>query len=343
MIKRDLLSTDIIESVKQENCFRAIRYFFAISLMLVHITTAMGLEQFMPFTGALCVKVFFVITGFLVVFSYCRTADIWMYARKRITRVFPAYLAVVLLCFLLGVFESRLPVREYFSSWQSYRYLLSNAVFLNFLEPCLPGVFEDNSLHAVNGSLWFMKVEVIFYICVPFFVFLLCKYRKWLVLLSVFLFSVAYNVCFSYMYARTGNEIYHLLQRQFFGQLIYFFAGAAVLVWFIPFRKGVKSFSVLGVLLLLLSFAGDLFLYLEPLGLALVIVTIAYYARFLNRINRIPDLTYGLYLYHFPIAQTIIAHHVHQYSVTLAFSLIFAMTILVSWLSYRFVESKFRI
>ena len=138
---------------------------------------------------------------------------------------------------------------------------------------------------------------------------------------------------------RTGTHV----QRQFFGQLIYFFAGAAVLVWFIPFRKGVKWFSVLGVLLLLLSFAGDLFLYLEPLGLALVIVTIAYYARFLNRINRIPDLTYGLYLYHFPIAQTIIAHHVHQYSVTLAFSLIFATTILVSWLSYRFVESKFRI
>jgi peptidoglycan/LPS O-acetylase OafA/YrhL len=72
--------------------------------------------------------------------------------------------------------------------------------------------------------------------------------------------------------------------------------------------------------------------------LAVVIVTVAYYARFLNVVNRIPDITYGLYLYHFPIAQTVIAHRVHEYSVPLAFVLIFAVTILVACLSRRYVE-----
>ena len=92
----ELLIQQDIRKVKSENGFRAIRYFFAVSLMLVHITTAMGLKQFMPFTGALCVKAFFIITGFLVVFSFCRSADVRTYARKRANRILPAYLTVFL-------------------------------------------------------------------------------------------------------------------------------------------------------------------------------------------------------------------------------------------------------
>ena len=342
MIKHDLLSAGIVDGVKRENSFRAIRYFFALSLMLVHVTTAMGQAQFMPFTGALCVKAFFVITGFLVLFSYCRSANIATYARKRVFRVLPAYLCVVLMCFLAGALESRLSVAEYFSSGQSYRYLLYNAMFLNFLEPCLPGVFESNPLHAVNGSLWFMKVEVIFYISVPIFVYLLCRFRKWVVLLSVFACSVAYNVFFSYMYVRTGDEMYHLLQRQFLGQLIYFFAGAALLVYFDVFCNYVRWIFPVGILLFVISSASGWLHYVEPVGLAVVIVGVAYYARFLKIFNQVPDLTYGLYLYHFPIAQTVVAHRLHEYSVPLAFLLIFAVTFLMAWLSHRFVESRFK-
>jgi len=329
---------EVVDGVKQENCFRAIRYFFAISLMLVHVATAMDIPQFMPFTGALCVKAFFVITGFLVLFSYYRSASIKVYARKRMKRVLPAYLTVVVACFVLGVFESRLSFAAYFTSLDSWKYLACNALFLNFLEPCLPGVFESNPLQAVNGSLWFMKIEVIFYVCVPLFVYLLCRFRKWAVLLFVFVFSVAYNVFFSHLYVQTGDEIYRLLQRQFLGQLIYFFAGAALLLYFDAFRRCVKWVFPLGILLFALSCAGGWLHYVEPIGLAVVIVAVAYYAKFLNVVNRIPDITYGLYLYHFPIAQTVIAHRVHEYSVPLAFVLIFAVTIIVALLSRRYVE-----
>ncbi len=338
MLIRDLLPAEICDSVKRENGFRAVRYFFAISLMLVHIATAMDIPQFMPFTGALCVKVFFIITGFLVLFSYYRSADMKVYARKRVKRVLPAYLTVVVACFVLGVFESNLSFGAYFTSFAAWKYLVCNALFLNFLEPCLPGVFESNPLQAVNGSLWFMKIEVIFYICVPLFVCLLCRFRKWVVLLCVFALSVAYNVFFSQLYAQTGDEIYRLLQRQFLGQLIYFFAGAALLLYFDAFRRHVKWLFPLGVVVYALSCTGGWLHYAEPIGLAVVIVTVAYYARFLNVVNRIPDITYGLYLYHFPIAQTVIAHRVHEYSVPLAFVLIFAVTILVACLSRRYVE-----
>ena len=335
---RELLSQRTIERVRQDNCFDFIRYFFAFSLIAVHFCTVTGVEQFWVVSGGTRVKAFFIITGFLVVYSYIRRGSLRVYIEKRARRILPAYVGVIFFCFLLGVLFTTLPLGQYLTSVQTWRYLLANLTFLNFIEPCLPGVFHDNVMPYMNGSLWSMKVEVLFYLCVPFIVWLMRRWHKLSVLAAVFLFSVVWNMAFSYLHVATGNRFYWLMQHQLGGQMIYFFGGIALLLYFDQFCRHIKWLFPLGLVFYLLSHRSGLLHYLEPLSFAIIIIGVAYFCRSLNFLRRFDNISYGLYLYHFPVVQVLVYYRIHQYSLPLAFGLTLLCTIGLALLSWHCIE-----
>ena len=163
----NLLNESSKKLLKKGNCFDFLRYFFAISLIIAHFCTLTNIDQFWFVTGTTRVKAFFIMSGFLVFYSYIRREDLKDYIEKRIRRILPAYLIVIIFCFLLGSFITTIGTKDFFTSKETYKYLIANFSFLNFIQPTLPGVFEHNPIQAVNGSLWTMKVEVMFYISVP--------------------------------------------------------------------------------------------------------------------------------------------------------------------------------
>jgi peptidoglycan/LPS O-acetylase OafA/YrhL len=152
------------------NNFDLLRLLFAGTVCLVHVHELSGVPG-LAWTGfflssAVAVKAFFVVSGFLIFMSYERSSSLVSYTKKRVRRIYPAYFMVVLLCALSLVFVSTKPLMEYLSvAW--LKYLFFNLVFLNFLQPGLPGVFESNHLSVVNGALWTLKIEVMFYISPP--------------------------------------------------------------------------------------------------------------------------------------------------------------------------------
>jgi peptidoglycan/LPS O-acetylase OafA/YrhL len=83
-----------------------------------------------------------VVSGFLVFMSFERSSSLASYARKRMRRIYPAYFTVVMLC-AVGLPQSvRKGSLDYFSlAWG--KYVLANLVFLNFLQPGLPGVLPN--------------------------------------------------------------------------------------------------------------------------------------------------------------------------------------------------------
>ena len=175
---KTFLDSNLITQVKEANNFDFIRFFLAYSVMFNHFSTLTDTDPFWIVSGGFRVKGFFIISGFLVMFSFLRSPDIYVFFRKRIQRIMPAYALVIGLCFLLGICLTSLPVSEFLTSAKSYQYLLSNLLTLNFLCPDLPGVFENNPMQAMNGSLWTIKVELMLYMTVLTIYWLLKQYNK---------------------------------------------------------------------------------------------------------------------------------------------------------------------
>jgi peptidoglycan/LPS O-acetylase OafA/YrhL len=129
----------------RDNNFDLLRLLFAGSVFLWHLyvlTRAPALEVLTLLVSSnIAVKGFFVISGFLVMMSYENSSSVREYAGKRLRRIYPAYAAVVLACAIAGAFLTALPLAAYVSV-DLARYLAANLVFLNFLAPTLPGLFE---------------------------------------------------------------------------------------------------------------------------------------------------------------------------------------------------------
>ena len=149
-----LLNSRLINQVKEANNFDFIRFFLAYSVMFNHFSTLTETDPFWFVSGGFRVKGFFIISGFLVMFSFLRTPNTRIFFRKRIQRIMPAYSLTILLCALIGLFLTSLSCREYLTSSSLYTYLICNLLTFNFLSPDLPGVFDTNPLQAMNGSLW---------------------------------------------------------------------------------------------------------------------------------------------------------------------------------------------
>lgn len=289
------------------NNFDLLRLLLAGTVCLVHAHQLSGFPQLAAIAGFLssevAVESFFVVSGFLIFMSYERSASLASYAGKRFRRIYPAYFAVVMLCAIgLAVVSTKSP-GEYFSiPW--IEYVLSNLVFLNFLQPTLPGVFETNLLGAVNGALWTLKIEVMFYLSVPLFVFLFRRFSTLPVLVLVYGASVAYAAFFSGLAARTGSPLYQELGRQLPGQLSYFMAGAFFYYSLPLFERYAGYFLAAAVLALAAPgvFAPSVF---GPFALATIVAFCGLFLH-LGNFGKYGDFSYGIYILHFPIIQILL-------------------------------------
>jgi len=124
---------------------------------------------------SLGVKIFFVVSGYLVTESWLRDPSVLRFLLRRSLRIFPALIACVLMTvLLLGPVVTRLPMTDYLVSPVTWDYLSNIALYVRF---GLPGVFESNTFpNAVNGSLWTLPVEFVAYSLLPL-VLLLMRLR----------------------------------------------------------------------------------------------------------------------------------------------------------------------
>lgn len=335
--EKALLDSDLIAQVKEDNNFDFIRFFLAYSVMFNHFSTLTDTDPFWFVSGGFRVKGFFIISGFLVMYSYLRTPDHYIFFRKRAQRIMPAYSLVIFLCLMAGLFLTTLPQHDFLASPKTYLYLLANLSTLNFLCPDLPGVFEGNTMHAMNGSLWTIKVELMLYLTIPAIYWLLKRYNKLACLLSIYLLSFIYwNIC-NHLADTTHNGIYEFLKRQFPGQMMYFCSGIILLQYLPLFRRYMKYLLPAGILLFACRDMPLLGIF-EPIALASIIISVAYGFKWLHVFNRMGNFSYGIFLSHFPVIQTFVHFGLHEYSLPLTLALTTVICTAFGMLSWKYIE-----
>jgi len=326
--------------MKHNNNFDFLRLLFSFLVVIGHAIILSGKPEFRnEFFASMpnySVFSFFVISGFLVYSSFERLKNIRKYIRNRAKRILPAYIFVVIFFAVLLFFLSNTDFNHYFSpEW--LKYVGINLAFLNFLKPCIPYVFTENPVCMVNGSLWTIKVEVMFYIFVPFlYYFLRNKTLKIqnLVLVSLYIFSIIY---FHYVEKHFGR----VMAKQLPGCLTYFVSGIFLYLNLEFFKKRWRYFMIPALIIIILEKFVFSITFLFPFALGIVIVWFAFSKIPLRNFGKYGDFSYGLYLVHFPIIQIFIQENIYEkYSFAGLFGS-FIMIFLFSVLVWNFIERPF--
>lgn len=337
--------------IPRNNNFDLLRLVFAITVVLVHMHDLSLSPKLRFLTNYLSSKVaidgFFIISGFLIFMSYENSYSLKEYFSKRIRRIYPAYFIVIVASTLLGILLTQVPLNQYFSSG-FIKYLFANLLFLNMLQPDLPGVFLNNTvMPAVNGALWTIKIEVMFYCSVPILVYLLRRNNKILLISIIYAASYFYVLSCDHLFEITGNSLYIQLAKQLPGQLSYFISGTLLYYFFDVFRLYSCRILGLGVVGFALSSYISMLSFVKPISLAIIVIYIAFCFPEMRFIKRYGDLSYGTYLYHFPVIQTFTTlgyFKVYPYISLFSILLIVGLLAISSWefLEKPFLNKSFR-
>ena len=293
--------------------------------------------------GGLAVAGFFVLSGYLVAQSWGRSRGLRDYAGKRARRILPGYLVAALVSLLLvpalvGVspFASRPP--------------LDYALLIGVLQfPLVRGLFPDNPIpHAANGSLWTIRYEVGCYALLALIGLCGLRRRRWLILppLAVALGSVVLQVL-GVLALPAGGWLalpsWLLGEPRWYAMFApYFLAGAAAALYRdrLP-RSRAWCLAALAPLVAATVSGFGLGALLPVCGTYLLLYAGEGRWAPLSRLTARVDLSYGVYLYAFPVQQLLVHHWGQQLTGHTLFLLATPMTCALAWLSWHGVERRF--
>ncbi len=292
----------------EKNGFDLIRYWAALSVMLLHFTgyglmvgssgreMLWGLRQIVSFFPG--VVVLFSLSGYLVSASMERLGSRKLFFKKRVLRLYPE----LWLCTIINVLVLALLVPELLDK-SMVVWFFTQIVGIANTPACLDG-FATGS---VNGALWTICVEIQLYIVLGLGYRRLKKLNnsKWcMVLTGCVLLNIAFDLC-------TGNPegiIPKLIERSFLPYLLWFLIGVFCYVkkeWFWERRKIVAGLICLYCILYLLPMKLPGYYANIAIGvLCPFIVIMGGYC--LPPVRLKVDITYGLFLYHWIVLNIMI-------------------------------------
>jgi peptidoglycan/LPS O-acetylase OafA/YrhL len=328
--------------VERHNNFDALRLVAAISVIFSHAfligegrqdgEPLMRLTGGQTIFGVVGVFVFFTISGFLVTQSFEATRSAPRFAAKRALRIYPGLLACLLVsAFVLGPWATSLPLGGYFGDGGTYAYVVSN---FSMVTPTrsLPGVWFTpwDAGGVVDGPLWTLPCELCMYLMVLALGLLRALDLRAIAPLIVLgmagiWFDTASSEYFSgsalwlLSFFASGMALYRLRDSGFINGRLALVAclGLALSV---PLKAFILLFPIFGsYLVIYLAFAR----WLKPLPAA-----------------RFGDLSYGLYIYGWPVEQAVVWLNGGVLGWAKLFALALPITATLAFLSWHLVEKR---
>lgn len=163
--------SDIKRFGEHRNAFGFLRLLFASLVIVSHVPSLidgdlrreplMMLFGTVPL-GKLAVDGFFIISGYLILGSYLKLPRAWPYLKKRIARIYPAFLLATLLCVAVAA-----PLGGAAGSLADPGvWLRSAGRAFALMSPGVPGAFAGTPYPELNGSTWTIAYEFRCYLLV---------------------------------------------------------------------------------------------------------------------------------------------------------------------------------
>jgi peptidoglycan/LPS O-acetylase OafA/YrhL len=321
-------------------------------MVLVSHTSAMGAFGTDPLLGVsegrltlgtLAVQCFFVLSGFLIARSYAHSRSLPQFLWHRILRIMPGFWVCLLVTALvfgpLHYYTLNHTLSRYFTTWDRgpWQYVLTNGqleinqfdIFFMPLKVPYPGAFD--------GPLWSLIYEWRCYVCVA----ALGLVGAWRRVPALGGIAATALVALPFIPSAVPLlvRIPYLADVAMRGLVPFFFAGALLFVLrrFVPLDRWIATAACL---LVIASLRDASLVPLRPLPLAYVVFWLGYRLP-LARFDARGDLSYGFYIYAFPVQQTLALWKANRFGVVVYTLLSAAVTLGLAWLSYHLIEKRF--
>jgi len=301
---------------------------------------------------SIAVKGFFILSGYLLMNALARNPSVARFAIRRFFRLIPAFWICLIVSALLVVpLMTEIATPGEFTYWESITQgprnaltYVSNNFLLHIRQWNVAPIFKDNHFrNSINGSLWTLEFEALFYLMLGIAALLGFARRRWLVVAP---FTVAYVACVLFALWRIpgipGRRDWSIMFNVGFhpggqGVMLAFAAGMAT--YAITGGKQLwngKLFLLASILLIGAMRLGG-FALVWPLALPYLILTLC--QKLPSRVfGWTADFSYGTYLYAFTIQQCLYAVGVHQFGVWTYFGCAAILSIGCGALSWYLVE-----
>ena len=238
--------------------------------------------------------------------------NIFAYFGKRCLRIFPALLVCLVTIIVACSFFYTGDI-GYWHQRETYSFLWNNLA-LYPIQWDIPGVFEDNFMATVNGSLWTLAPQFTLYILI-IALFFVRKHRPVVLGLSfmALVLCLTKNIFFANKFAHT--DICYLGVNSF-ARFAQFFATGMLLQTRQYFRSNKARWIIIafGSILTIFFLVIHTYIHIEVKPLIMLCISVIfilvgemYWQPVSDTLKRIGDLSYGTYIYAFPIQQMLIA------------------------------------
>ena len=295
----------------RHNLFDVIRLYAALQVMISHGSSHLGFEL-LPVVNRIFslpgVPIFFSISGFLVGLSFLRLEGRYKeYAWHRVLRIYPAlWICLLVSCCILLAFGKGL----FLLSPTGFSWLAAQATFVQFFNPAQ---LRNFGVGVINGSLWTIPVELQFYVVLPLLLatgsYLSNKGKSWLAISTLILIS-ALSIWINFIVLPgldpdlLATKLLKVTLLPYFYQFLLGFS-CIPLIFIIGKRNSIFLLIFIGVCFFV---AASLFSSVYSLSISIGLATLPI------GIGLVPvdvlrglDISYGLYIYHGLILNTLLA------------------------------------